>query len=225
MNNTSTVHQSNVTDYGDSFNKYIFNFVPNGIRCLDVGCSTGNLGYALKMQKKCEVDGIEFDPSAAEIAKKRGYGVVHIKDLNREDELLFDFENKYDVIVCADVLEHLIFPDRVLFSLRRYLKPNGIFIVSLPNVAFILNRLQLLLGNWEYKRYGILDQTHLRFYTINSGCNMLKKASLIIEQVKPYNQFGALRFIKPLDWMAPRLFAYQFIVIAKNNSLQDDLMS
>lgn len=217
INNALAVKECTRTDYSNSFNKFIFDLVPIGARCLDVGCSTGNLGYALKTQKECEVDGIEFDPSAAEIAKKRGYGVVHVKDLNMEDDSFLDFENKYDVITCADVLEHLISPDKALIFLRRYLKPNGIFIISLPNVAFILNRLLLLFGNWEYKKYGILDQTHLRFYTINSGCNMIKTARLKILKVQPYNQFGVLRFIKPLDRLAPRLFAYQFIVIAENN--------
>ena len=225
INNALPVKECTSTDYSNSFNKFIFELVPICAHCLDVGCSTGNLGYALKTQKECEVDGIEFDPSAAEIAKKRGYRVVHVKDLNMEDNSFLDFENKYDVITCADVLEHLINPDRALIFLRKYLKPNGIFIISLPNVAFILNRLHLFFGDWEYKKYGILDQTHLRFYTIDSGCKMIKNTSLEVVKVKPYNQFSSLRFIRPLDKLAPRLFAYQFIVIAKNCTTEQNFKS
>lgn len=204
-----------ITDYSFSFNQYIFDAVPSNTRCLDVGCATGNLGSALLRLKGCYVDGIEFNLHAAEVARKRGYSNIFVMDLNSENESLNNISQKYDVITCADVLEHLISPEVVLRRLSILLNPGGLIIISLPNVAFLSNRLHLLLGNWNYKKYGILDRTHLRFYSIKSGCRMIESASLQITKIKPYNQFGVLRYISPLDKLLPSLFAYQFIVIAK----------
>lgn len=204
-----------VTDYSASFNQFIYDAVPSNTRCLDVGCFSGNLGSALRDAKGCTVDGIELNSQAAAIAKNRGYDNVFVLDLNHDLAALPNESEKYDVITCADVLEHLIAPEQVLERLSGLLKPGGIFIISLPNVAFLLNRLHLLLGNWDYKQYGILDRTHLRFYTIKTGCRMVESAGLKIAALKPYNQFGALRRISPLDKWFPSLLAYQFLVIAK----------
>ena len=205
---------ASMTDYSSSFNQFVYDAIPPNVRCLDVGCFSGNLGSALINAKGCYVDGIEHNSQAAAVAKSRGYGNVFVMDLNHEFETtLYEIE-KYDVITCADVLEHLIAPEQVLQRLSMLLKPGGIFIISLPNVAFLLNRLHLLLGNWDYKQYGILDRTHLRFYTIKSGCRMVESAGLKIATLKPYNQFGILRHISPLDKWFPSLFAYQFLVIA-----------
>ena len=204
-----------VTDYSTSFNQFIYDAIPSNTHCLDVGCSSGNLGSALRDAKGCSIDGIELDSQAATIARTRGYDNVFVLNLNHDLASLPNVEQKYDVITCADVLEHLIAPEQVIQRLSMLLKPDGIFIISLPNVAFLLNRLHLLLGNWDYKQYGILDRTHLRFYTIKSGCRMVESAGLKLVTLKPYNQFGALRYISPLDKWFPSLLAYQFLVVAK----------
>lgn len=204
-----------MTDYSTSFNQFIYDAIPPATHCLDVGCSSGNLGSALRDSKGCSVDGIELNSQAAAVARSRGYDNVFVLDLNRDLASLPNESEKYDVITCADVLEHLIAPEQVLERLSGLLKPGGIFVISLPNVAFLLNRLHLLLGNWDYKQYGILDRTHLRFYTIKTGCRMVESAGLKIAMLKPYNQFGALRRISPLDKWFPSLLAYQFLVIAK----------
>lgn len=204
-----------MTDYSTSFNQFIYDAIPPNTHCLDVGCFSGNLGSALRDLKGCTVDGIELNPQAAAIARSRGYDNVFVMDLNHDLANLPNESQKYDVITCADVLEHLIVPELVLERLSGLLKPDGVFVISLPNVAFLLNRLHLLLGNWDYKQYGILDRTHLRFYTIKTGCRMIESAGLKIVMLKPYNQFGALRYISPLDKWLPSLLAYQFLVIAK----------
>ena len=203
------------TDYSDSFNQFVYDEIPPNSHCLDVGCSTGNLGVALKTSKGCSVKGIESNPEAAEIARNRGYDQVFVLDLNHEFTALPSNDQEYDVIACADILEHLVTPEQVLGCLCRQLRPGGVVVTSLPNVAFALTRLHLLLGNWEYQKYGILDRTHLRFYTIKSGCQMIASTGLEITAVKPYNQFGALRYISPLDKWFPSLLAYQFLIVAK----------
>ena len=214
IDNSDTSTEESPTDYSTSFTQFVYDMIPPNTRCLDVGCSTGNLGVALRDSKGCSVDGIESNPQAAAIAKRRGYDNVFILDLNFELATLPVNGYEYDVIVCADILEHLVTPEQALKRLSRLLRPGGVFVISLPNVAFALHRLHLLLGKWDYKAYGVLDRTHLRFYTIKSGSQMIASTGLKITSVKPYNQFGVLRYLRPLDRWFPSLFAYQFIVVA-----------
>lgn len=182
-----------------------------------MGCATGNLGATLIKEKNCKVDGMETNPEAAEIAKSRGYEQIFNVNLDYQLETLTGLNIKYDVIVCADVLEHLISPENALSSLQKFLKPGGKVVISFPNVAFFLNRINLLLGRWNYTEYGILDKTHLRFYTLKSGAKMVVTAGLKVLKVKPYNQFGMLRHIKPLDSWFPGLLAFQFMIIAEKS--------
>jgi methionine biosynthesis protein MetW len=205
------------TDYSTSFNSFVFNEIPSNSSVLDVGCATGNLGEALIKQKNCKVDGMETNPKAAQAAKQRGYGNVFDVNLDYQLNSLTGLENKYDVIVCADVLEHLVSPETALHYLQKFLKPGGKVVISFPNVAFLLNRLNLLLGRWNYKEYGILDKTHLRFYTLKSGARMVETTGLKVLEVKPYNQFGMLRYLKPLDSWFPGLLAFQFIIVAQKS--------
>jgi 2-polyprenyl-3-methyl-5-hydroxy-6-metoxy-1,4-benzoquinol methylase len=201
-------------DYSSSFNKVMYSHIPKGATCLDVGCSTGNLGAALVRFKNCTVDGIEYDRRAAGVATGRGYRAVHVLNLNEECDSVEKLDSNYDVIVCGDVLEHLVQPEKVLRSLLERLKPDGRIIASLPNVAFILVRLNLLFGRWDYREFGTLDKTHLRFFTIDSGARLFRDSGLDVLSIIPYNQFGLLRYIEPLKVILPRMFAYQFLVIA-----------
>lgn len=203
------------TDYSSSFNDSVFSEIPPQSLCLDVGCSSGNLGAALIAKKDCRIQGIDINPDALAQATQKGYEKVYALDLIRDPgglSLVPDLT--FDCIICADVLEHLVNPELILPFLANKLRPGGSMIISLPNVAFGLNRLHLLLGNWNYREYGIMDKTHLRFYTIQSGVRLVKGSGLEILKVRPYNQFGALRYLKPLDRILPGFFAYQFIIIA-----------
>lgn len=112
-----------------------------GKRALDVGAADGYL---------------------AELLTRRGFEVTC---LERE---LPPLDDPFDVIICADVLEHLSDPARVLASLLRYLGRDGLVIVSVPNIAHLWVRLQLLIGRFDYTDRGILDRTHLRFFTRKS---------------------------------------------------------
>lgn len=203
------------TDYTSSFNEKIFNLISAESVVLDVGCNSGNLGKELIQQKKCIVDGIDYNPEAIQIAKTvNQYRDCHLADFNSN---LFDLkikEKQYDFIIFADILEHLINPEITLSYLSKSLKANGQIIISLPNVAFLLNRLQLLFGNWNYRQYGILDKTHLRFYTFETGKKLIKDSGLNFQKLIPYNQFGILRKLNLLMNLFPSLISYQFIVIA-----------
>ena len=203
-------------DYSFSFpNQYIVKEILPNTKCLDVGCWTGNLGKFLIENKNCVVDGIDFKSEVLEVAQSNGYNKTFLMNLNSEFLDLKIIKKKYQVIILADVLEHLTNPRGVLSYLKQFLSPGGQIIISLPNVAFILNRIFLLSGKWNYKEFGTLDKTHLRFFTIKSGVEMIKSAGFDIVKIEPYNQFGVLRYIKPLTRIFPSLFAYQFLIVAR----------
>ena len=202
-------------DYTASFNKFIYNEIPAESKCLDVGCWTGNLGKMLIAKKGCTVDGIDVNKSVLKSAKRNGYRSTYDINLNNDNYALEGIENNYDVIICADIIEHLINPERVLNELKKKLSKNGIIIISLPNVAFLLNRLQLLFGKWNYREFGTLDKTHLKFFTVDSLIKLVTTADFRIVKVKPYNQFGLLRYIEPLNKLLPKLFSYQILLVAR----------
>lgn len=203
-------------DYSNSYNLTVFNNIAENSVCLDVGCWVGNLGSLLIDKKNCTVDGIDFKQEVLDEALAKGYKNVFKVNFNNENYSLDKIPNNYyDYIIFADVLEHLIDPSLVIEVLKAKLKPSGKILISLPNVAFLLNRVLLALGKWEYKEFGTLDKTHLRFFTISSGSKFVTNAGYKIIKVEPYNQFGILRYIKPLDSIFPSLLCYQFLLLAE----------
>lgn len=151
----------------------IFDSVPDGSEVLDVGCARGELGSLLREKKSCRVTGIELDPGFAAEARGR---LDRVLVGPAESGTLWDElgDADFDVIVCADVLEHLPSPESVLNLAAARLRPGGRLIVSLPNIATWRLRKQLLLGHFEYTDEGIMDRTHLRFYTRDSGLRLIE---------------------------------------------------
>src|SRR5258706_5746007 len=134
--------------------------VARGERVLDVGAGEGALSLALK-EKGCTVVCLEVDPGQVAAAKAKGLE-VHLRNIEREG---VEDLGAFDIIVCADVLEHLLDPAAALKKLKGALAPGGRLLTSIPTVAFYGVRLRLLAGRWDYTDTGILDRTHLRFYT------------------------------------------------------------
>jgi glycosyltransferase involved in cell wall biosynthesis/2-polyprenyl-3-methyl-5-hydroxy-6-metoxy-1,4-benzoquinol methylase len=135
---------------------------PNSMRILDVGCGEGVLGKRLLEKGVKEVVGIEINPDACINAGKNLSSLV-IGDIE-EIELDLD-EGHFDCVVLADVLEHLNDPLSALKKLRKYVSDSGSIVASIPNIRYwgIIN--MLIEGHWKYEDYGILDKTHLRFFT------------------------------------------------------------
>jgi len=94
-------------------------------------------------------------------------------------------EGKYDAVVFSDVLEHLNDAGKVFRQSRDILNKGGKVILSLPNVAYFENRLRVLMGNWDYTDVGILDHTHIRFYTLKTAQYLIADAGLKIVEMEP----------------------------------------
>ena len=156
---------------------------------LDVGCGNGVLGDFLIKLKKCTMYGIEINKLSAQEANRKGYEFIYIFDLDSIDRVYVPFRSKsFDYIIFADVLEHLKDPLKVLITLKPLLKDSGHIICSIPNIAVWGMRLKLLLGKWEYEDYGILDKTHLRFFTIKTAKELVERAGfkIIDSDYTPY---------------------------------------
>lgn len=149
---------------------------------LDVGCASGYLAEALG-RNGCRVSGIEYDPVEAEKARPSLVELV-VADLNTDD-LADQFPDRlYDSIVFGDVLEHLLDPDAVLASSLSLLRPGASVVISIPNVAHGAVRLSLLQGHWNYSDTGLLDRTHIRFFTFDTLLAMLERAGLSVTELR-----------------------------------------
>ena len=92
-------------------------------------------------------------------------------------------EEQFDCVIFGDVLEHLFDPWAVIEKVKPYIKQNGVILASIPNVAHISVLAPLLSGNWTYTEYGLLDKTHVRFFTFNEMLRMFLKAGYSISKV------------------------------------------
>src|SRR4051794_9876571 len=144
----------------------VVRLVGEGARVLELGPATGYMSRAMA-KRGCSVVGIELDAKMAEQASKVCERVIvgDLDELDLEREL---GEERFDAIVAADVLEHLKEPLATLNRLRPYLGEDGAFVISVPNVAHGSVRLALLEGRFDYRDIGLLDATHLRFFTRES---------------------------------------------------------
>jgi 2-polyprenyl-3-methyl-5-hydroxy-6-metoxy-1,4-benzoquinol methylase len=198
-------------------------------RLLDVGAADGFLAERLSGQG-FEVTCLEGNYALAEKAKTKCSAVV-MADL---DSALPDLQTNFDVIVYGDILEHLKDPLRALRGLNCYLKPEGIVVISVPNVANLWVRYHLLTGKFEYADRGILDRTHLRFFTLSSFQQLLREANLKIirlcstpvplpllvperYQGRIFDAIHALNAASSKLWKS--LLAYQFVAVAQRSSL------
>lgn len=195
----------------------------NGRRILDVGCGNGYL---------------------AELLAGRGYDVTGIErpeGVSRQfpDSVRFlpaDLErglpnlDRYDVIICADILEHLRDPEGLLRRLKAHLAPNGYFLCSLPNSGNIHFRLTVLSGRFPKEDKGLFDRTHVQFLTWDGWCDLFAASGLAFTAVEPSGipvglRFPALESSLPIrvaervcyylarSWK--QLFGYQFVVEAR----------
>ncbi len=152
-------------------------------KVLDIGCGQGNLGAFLKQTFGCHVTGLDIIDENVQIARKV-LDIVIMGDIETMD--LNEVLGPYDYIIFSDCLEHLLDPEKVLFRILRLLNSkDGELLISIPNVRNFKVTLPLLLKDeWQYTDEGLLDKTHLRFFTLKSIKRLLSHTGYQVNQVK-----------------------------------------
>jgi 2-polyprenyl-3-methyl-5-hydroxy-6-metoxy-1,4-benzoquinol methylase len=154
---------------------------------LDIGCATGYVAKVLSDQFGCTVTGLERDRQAAEQAAKVCQRVI-VGDAETLDYREEFGDQKFDVILFADVLEHFRDPKAVLMQVRGLLAPGGFVLASIPNVAHGSVALDLLKGNFTYRPLGLLDEGHLRFFAKKSLHELFEAAGYLISELQRLHQ-------------------------------------
>lgn len=190
---------------------------PNSKKILDIGCGEGNFGIALKNNLNSEVWGIEINENAGKIAQKYLDKVI-ISDVFDSLSVLPD--NYFDCLVFNDSLEHLKNPYKLLREIGTKLSSNGVIISSIPNVRYIKNLFELLIKkDWKYRDEGILDFTHLRFFTKKSIIEMFESNGYEINRIRGINPFKKRLFFNLFNLITLGLFYdtqfLQYAVVAK----------
>lgn len=156
------------------FQKTVLNYVPTkpNLTILDIGCGIGETGLELKKKLNAEVYGVSISKGECEIANR---SLDKCFLFNLENGLPPDLNKTFDAVLLSHVLEHICYPENLLNDISKILKPDGIVIVTLPNIMHYNSRLNLLKGNFEYEETGIYDYTHFRWYTLNSTPRLFAK--------------------------------------------------
>jgi 2-polyprenyl-3-methyl-5-hydroxy-6-metoxy-1,4-benzoquinol methylase len=189
-------------------------FVPE--RCklvLEVGCSSGAFGKLLKESRpECEVWGIEPNAEAAQLASTRldkaicGTFRAGIPELEG---------CSFDCIVFNDVLEHVPYPEQILEESKQYLSANGMVVASIPNILHFYQISKILLEqDWRYEDSGIMDNTHLRFFTKKSIMRMFDSCGYDITVIKGINPSAGMKFKLANSILLGRLSDWRFLQFA-----------
>jgi len=152
----------------------IFIRVKKNSKILDVGCASGYFDKVLKEKKGCSIVGIEIDKEDAKEAEKYCDQVI-VADVESQDWERKLTIKKFNHIIFADLLEHLREPEKLLERVKKYLSNQGSILVSIPNIAHVSIRLELLKGDFIPEETGILDNTHLKYFTKDSFLNIAKQ--------------------------------------------------
>lgn len=175
---------------------------------LEIGCHTGGFSRYLMTQGHT-VLGVDNDESAIKVARDAGVNAI-CRDVSEDGALAF-LDRQFDVLLLMDVLEHLPRPDVVLSRLRTAVKPGGDVLITGPNVAYWRVRLDLLRGKFNYEDAGIMDRTHLRFFTAETWSALVSQAGYEIIHFCPAESMipleGRIRWIPLAPRVTPHLRA------------------
>lgn len=160
----------------------MYDFVPEGGRVLDVGCSGGNFGEALERLKGCTVVGVDLNADDIAIAATR-LSEAYVLDVS--DTEAIGVLGTFDAILFADVIEHLVDPRATLRTIRALLNPGGVVVYSIPNMGHLSVRLDLLEGRFPYTETGLLDKTHLHYYDAHEVEDVFRAAGYGIIEEEP----------------------------------------
>lgn len=174
-------------EYYHSNREDMLKYVPPGIKTsLEFGCGYGGFSALVKDKFGAETWAVEINEEAAHKAEKILDKVINNDAAKSLDDIP---ENYFDCIILFDILEHLLHPSALLHDLKNKLSDKGVIIASIPNIRYYRTFIDLVIhGNWDYKDHGILDSTHLRFFTYKSILKMLKTLDfkiLTLEGIHP----------------------------------------
>lgn len=204
------------TNYYSQARPEIAELIPIKIKTiLDIGSGQGSFLKLVKELTGAETWGIEIESEVAERAKNQIDNIL----VGKVEDLLNSIPDAYfDCITFNDVLEHLLEPTEVLKMIKPKLKENGLIIASIPNVRFFSNLYELIIQkNWEYKDFGILDTTHLRFFTKQTMKKMFENSGYKLIKQIGINEIYTWKFwlfnLITLKFFSDTKY-YQFICIA-----------
>lgn len=215
---TAQVSDAEARDYYAQARPEMLPFIPKTARRLiDIGCAEGRFGEGVKtMLPGCEVWGLEAEPLAAAAAARRADKII----ARQLDDLPEVPDGYFDVVTLNDVLEHIPYSEPALAHIHRILNPDGRLVLSLPNVRYYLNVRDLVFKkDWRYEDFGILDRTHLRFFTQKSAVRTLEENGFAVERVVGINPDRPKLHYRLLFATMPGLFGEmvfpQFAIVAR----------
>jgi 2-polyprenyl-3-methyl-5-hydroxy-6-metoxy-1,4-benzoquinol methylase len=150
-------------------------------RVLELGAASGHVTRALA-DRGCRVTAIEYEAESARELEGVAEHII-VGDLN-DPEIFAGLSPDFDTVLAGDVLEHLLRPDQVLRGAAQLLRPGGQVVVSVPNVGHVDVRLSLMQGAWDYRPWGLMDDTHIRFFTLKNIKALVREAGLIITDLR-----------------------------------------
>lgn len=186
---------------------------------LEIGASGGYTLAELKRLEYCSYcAGVELFQIENSLQQSKLIDEFHFADVER-DEIIFE-NKKYDIVIFADILEHLVNPEEALEKFLKYLKPGGAVILSIPNIRYIKILYKIFIqGNFEYTENGVLDRTHLRFYCKKNALNLLLNKNLKIERTYYSYNLQKQKKLQLLNILTLGLLkdflTIQYIIIAK----------
>lgn len=182
--------------------------VPENSKVLELGCATGFMSEYFRRRLHCQVIGVDINPDV----KPDICG-----DLNSQTAWTkIKKYQPYDVVFASAIIEHLPSPEATLQLIKSVLKPEGLLIITTSNVAHWRQRLNLLLGRFEYEDYGLLDRTHLRFFTYFSFQKLIQSAGFKVIAVK-IDPAGGVKYFNWLFKHWPNFYAHQICIKAVNH--------
>jgi 2-polyprenyl-3-methyl-5-hydroxy-6-metoxy-1,4-benzoquinol methylase len=187
-------------------------------RVLEIGAAEGSMLVALKQLGKArEVVGVELvaipggGQNRPEIDR---FIIADVEQQNLELE-----PDSFDVVICGDVLEHLRDPWNALLYLNGFLKPGGVFVISLPNILYWRAFVRIVMGDFRYTRAGVLDRNHLRFFCRKNMIDLVRSAGLEVLQIEPsFLRHQALWYDRIMNaltlGLGERFLAQQYLIVA-----------
>ncbi len=198
----------------DNIDRLSIQMIPNNQKILELGCATGFMSQYLKQVKNCQIYGVDLDPASIKLAKPH-LKKARVGDLDQESTWKQIYQDKpYDVVFASAVIEHLKNPWDIISKIHSNLKKDGLLVITTPNIAHWRMRVHLLRGKFEYTQYGILDNTHTKFFTYFTFQDLITQAGFEITNIQ-IDPAGGIKYFNPIAKHFPNFYAHQIAIQAR----------